>query len=64
MSNLSEAAAKPRACAGKTLAGYLCEQRGECQAHKSINTETGTIVFIPMFRDELAGYCNQYRPAK
>ena len=53
----------PRACAGETLAGYQCEQRNECRAHAAINNETGTIGFMPMFRDELTGYCNQYRPA-
>jgi hypothetical protein len=69
MSNLSEVKSLARpdikiACAGETLAGYKCEQRGECRAHAAINRTTETIGFMPMFRNEITGYCKRYRPAE
>ena len=61
MSNLSEIKRLARpvikiACAGETLAGYKCEQRGECARHAAVGS-ADVIEFRPMMRDELTGYC-------
>ena len=65
MSNHSEATNETQpACAGQTLAGYKCEQRTECRAHAALKRTTETIGFMPMFRDEITGYCKRYRPAE
>lgn len=61
MINLSEAKNLTRpviqiACAGQTLAGYKCEQRGECACHAAIGSAE-MIEFRQMMRDEFTGYC-------
>ena len=47
------------ACAGETLAGYKCEQRGECARHAAVGSAE-MIDFRPIFRDELTGYCPRF----
>lgn len=65
MSNLSEAKNLTRpiikiACAGQTLAGYKCEQRGECATHGALKNNPETVDFRPIFRDEITGYCARF----
>lgn len=57
MSGLSEATNDAhQVCAGQTLAGYKCEQRGECKCHAAIGSAE-VIEFRQMMRDEFTGYC-------
>ena len=68
MSSLSEIKSLARsviktACAGETLAGYKCEQRGECATHSALNNAHSKIDFRPIFRDEFTGYCPAFASA-